>query len=93
MLEFEIVLGVSDVETLMELTKYLMLLAQVYQRVDRIEDAHEMFIKARDMQARCVCVCGCVCVLCVLSCVCTCMCHMNVLSMSQCVCVCVCVQE
>ena len=56
------VLGALDLETLMEQTKYLMLLARVYQRVDRIQDAQEMFTKARDMQARCVRVCVCVCV-------------------------------
>nr|KAG5695130.1 hypothetical protein BaRGS_017229 [Batillaria attramentaria] len=42
----------QDLETLMEQTKYLMLLARVYQKVDRLEEAQEMFTKARDMQAR-----------------------------------------
>lgn len=41
-----------DLESLMENTKYLMLLAKVYQRVERIEEAQNTFIKARDMQAR-----------------------------------------
>jgi tetratricopeptide repeat protein 21B len=36
----------------MENVKYLILLAKVYQRVDRIEDAQNMFTKGRDMQAR-----------------------------------------
>lgn len=36
----------------MEHTKYLLLLARVYQRVDRMDEAHEMLTKARDMQAR-----------------------------------------
>ncbi|PVD35924.1 hypothetical protein C0Q70_02893 [Pomacea canaliculata] len=42
----------QDLETLMEHTKYLLLLARVYQRVDRMDEAHEMLTKARDMQAR-----------------------------------------
>lgn len=42
----------QDLETLMEQTKYLMLLARVYQKVNKLEDAQEMFTKARDMQAR-----------------------------------------
>ncbi|KAK7092869.1 tetratricopeptide repeat protein 21B-like [Littorina saxatilis] len=42
----------QDLETLVEQVKYLMLLARVYQRVERIQDAQDTFTKARDMQAR-----------------------------------------
>lgn len=37
---------------MMEHTKLMVLLAKVYQKVDRMEDAMTALTKARDMQAR-----------------------------------------
>lgn len=42
----------SDLDTMMEHTKLMVLLAKVYQKVDRMEDAMTALTKARDMQAR-----------------------------------------
>lgn len=42
----------SDLDTMMEHTKLMVLLAKVYQKVDRMEDAMAALTKARDMQAR-----------------------------------------
>ncbi|XP_059173967.1 tetratricopeptide repeat protein 21B-like [Physella acuta] len=42
----------QDLETLMEHTRYLMLLAKVYNQVDRLEEAQSTLQKARDMQAK-----------------------------------------
>ncbi|XP_048728803.1 tetratricopeptide repeat protein 21B-like isoform X2 [Ostrea edulis] len=42
----------SDLDTMMEQTKLMVLLAKVYQKVDRMEDAMTALTKARDMQAR-----------------------------------------
>ncbi|KAK6970975.1 Tetratricopeptide repeat protein 21B [Biomphalaria glabrata] len=42
----------QDLETMIEHTKYLILLAKVYNQVDRLEDSQNTLQKARDMQAR-----------------------------------------
>ncbi|XP_061174848.1 tetratricopeptide repeat protein 21B-like isoform X2 [Saccostrea echinata] len=42
----------SDLDTMMEHTRLMVLLAKVYQKVDRMEDAMTALTKARDMQAR-----------------------------------------
>ena len=42
----------SDLDTLMENTRYLMLLAKVYSAVDKAEESQLVLQQARDMQAR-----------------------------------------
>ncbi|XP_078334495.1 tetratricopeptide repeat protein 21B-like isoform X4 [Crassostrea virginica] len=42
----------SDLDTMMEHTRLMVLLARVYQKVERMEDAMTALTKARDMQAR-----------------------------------------
>lgn len=42
----------GDIDLMMEHTKYMVLLARVYQKVDRLEEAMDSLTKARDMQAR-----------------------------------------
>ncbi|XP_046549679.1 tetratricopeptide repeat protein 21B-like [Haliotis rubra] len=42
----------QDLDTLIEHTRYLVLLARVYQKNDRMDDALETLNKGRDMQAR-----------------------------------------
>lgn len=47
-----LVLSASDLDTMMEHTRLMVLLARVYQKVERMEDAMTALTKARDMQAR-----------------------------------------
>ncbi|KAH9507420.1 Tetratricopeptide repeat protein 21B [Bulinus truncatus] len=42
----------QDLETMVEHTKYLILLAKVYNQMERLDDAQNTLQKARDMQAR-----------------------------------------
>ncbi|XP_012939708.1 tetratricopeptide repeat protein 21B isoform X2 [Aplysia californica] len=42
----------QDLETLMEHTRYLLLLSQVYSRVDKLEDSQNTLQRAREMQAK-----------------------------------------
>jgi tetratricopeptide repeat protein 21B len=43
---------VTDLETMQDEAKYLVLLSKVYKRQDRMEDSLQSMNKARDMQAR-----------------------------------------
>lgn len=44
----------TDLDTMIEQARYMVLLAKTYQKVEKLEDAMTFFTKARDMQARLV---------------------------------------